>query len=105
MITNSKFVGMIAPHGGTLVDHMLVDAAAQSARERAGTLKRVLLSPMNRSDVEMIASGALSPLTGFMGHADYQSVVHHMHLANGLPWTIPVTLPVDADTASGIEIG
>jgi sulfate adenylyltransferase len=101
----ANFIGMIAPHGGVLVDHMLLGDAAQAARDRASTLTCVMLSPMNRSDVEMIASGALSPLTGFMAHDDYHSVVHHMHLANGLPWTIPVTLPVDADTASGIEIG
>ena len=53
----------------------------------------------------MIATGGLSPLTGFMGEADYKSVVHDMHLANGLPWTIPVTLAVTAEQAARIQPG
>ena len=44
----------------------------------------------------MIASGALSPLEGFMGKADYERVVEEMHLASGLPWALPVCLAVDA---------
>ncbi len=69
------------------------------------SLKEIILSPVSVSDLELIAVGALSPLTGFMGQADYRSVVHDMHLANGLPWTIPVTLPVDASEAESIQIG
>jgi sulfate adenylyltransferase len=60
---------------------------------------------MNVSDVELLATGVISPLTGFMGEVDYKSVVHDMHLTNGLPWTIPVTLPVDSETAKDIQIG
>ena len=44
----------------------------------------------------MLASGALSPLEGFMGKADYDRVVEEMHLVNGLPWGMPVCLAVDA---------
>jgi len=102
---STSYVGSIAPHGGTLVNRRLRGDMAASTREMAQNLKTILLSPMNVSDLELIAIGALSPLTGFMGQADYRSVVNDMHLMNGLPWTIPVTLPVDTGVADGIEIG
>ena len=47
----------------------------------------------------MLAVGALSPLTGFQGEADYHSILETMHLKDGLPWSIPVTLSVDEDGA------
>jgi sulfate adenylyltransferase len=53
----------------------------------------------------MIAIGAFSPLTGFMEQADYESVVDQMRLANGLPWSIPVTLPVTAVVADRLKEG
>jgi sulfate adenylyltransferase len=58
---------------------------------------------MAASDLEMIAVGAFSPLDGFMTKDDYDSVIDTMKLSNGLPWTIPVTLPVDDDTAAGLK--
>jgi len=57
------------------------------------------------SDLEMIATGAHSPLEGFMGEADYSSVVQTMRLANGLPWPIPVTFPVSHEQAARLELG
>ena len=53
------------------------------------------LTEKQTADLDMIASGALSPLTGFMGKADYESTVEDMHLAGGLAWAIPVTLSTD----------
>ncbi len=96
---------LIQPHGGTLVNRLLTDVARDSARDSALTLVQVPLTDTNLADLEMIATGALSPLTGFMGEADYKSVVHNLRLANGLPWTIPVTLAVSADLAAQIKIG
>jgi len=103
--TSTAYVGSIAPHGGTLVNRYLRGDMAEATREMARSLKVITLSPMNISDVELIAGGALSPLNGFMGQADYQSVLASMHLTNGLPWTIPVTLPVDEETAQDIKVG
>lgn len=100
-----SYVGSIAPHGGLLINRLLRGEMAAATREVAQRLKPLVLSPMNISDLELIAIGAYSPLTGFMGRADYHSVVHEMHLTNGLPWTIPITLAVDAETAEGIAEG
>jgi sulfate adenylyltransferase len=95
----------ILPHGGTLVDRRLRGDAREAALERAGSLCRVPLPPMSASDIEMIAIGAYSPLTGFMGRADYECVLEEMRLANGLVWSLPITLPVDDDLAANIKEG
>jgi len=80
---------LIKPHGGSLVDR---------TGERPGDLESlevVTLTAREVSDLDMLASGALSPLEGFMGRADYEGVVDSMRLANGLPWALPVCLAVD----------
>ena len=92
---------LIAPHGGQLINRY-VDAPAQ---DTLVGLKTVALNARTVADLELIANGAFSPLTGFMGQADYQGVVDTMHLANGLPWSLPVVLPVSQAVADGLEIG
>ncbi len=96
---------LIQPHGGVLVNRVLTGEARGEAAARAGSLEKIVLSDLNLADLEMIAGGGLSPLTGYMEAADYHSVVHNMRLANGLPWTIPVTLAVDSEQADRIKIG
>ena len=80
---------MIAPHGGTLVEGYADAEQAQAIREEAESLPSVALNPRQLSDAHMIAQGAFSPLTGFMGHEDYTAVVKTMHLADGQPWSLP----------------
>jgi ATP sulfurylase len=101
----SKNVYAIPPHGGALVDRVLRGGIREAALERAAAMKKILLSPMAISDLELIAIGALSPLTGFMIQADYNSVVESMHLTNGLVWSIPVTLPVTRQLADTLTEG
>ena len=93
------------PHGGILIDRAPTGAERESAIERAGSLTSVTIGSVAASDLELIGNGAFSPLTGFMGEADYRSVVDTMRLANGLPWSIPVTLAVGRDEADALQIG
>jgi sulfate adenylyltransferase len=95
----------IRPHGGALIDRELHGIAREGALERAASLPHIELSEVNLSDIEMIATGALSPLTGFMTQDDYESVVDSMRLSSGVVWSIPVTLAVDEGVASGIHEG
>ena len=97
--------GLIAPHGGELVINM-ADAAEQAAlQDRAQALPRVLIGSRQLADLEMLANGAYSPLKGFFTRDDYLSVVGTMHLTNGLPWSIPITLPVSSEQAEAIQEG
>lgn len=98
-------INLIRPHGGVLINRVLSGDARVDALERARTLEKIILSEINLADLEMIAGGGLSPLTGYMERADYESVVHNMRLANGLPWTIPVTLAIGAEQAAQIAVG
>ncbi len=79
---------LIRPHGGTLVDR------TGERPEDLDALERFPLTSRELSDLDMIASGALSPLEGFMSRADYERVIEEMHLENGLPWALPVCLAV-----------
>jgi sulfate adenylyltransferase len=92
----------IPPHGGKLIDLVLPPQDEARERDEAQKLPKVAIGTRELSDLEMMAVGALSPLTGFMGERDYRSVLDTMHLEDGLPWTIPVTLSVDADEAKRI---
>ncbi|MDP9488524.1 MAG: sulfate adenylyltransferase, partial [Actinomycetota bacterium] len=95
----------IAPHGGELVDRMAPEERRAELLERAETLNKVALGPRSLSDLEMISTGVFSPLTGFMVQEDYDSVVETMHLANGLVWSLPITLSVSEEEAGGIAEG
>jgi len=86
----------IAPHGGRLVQRFADAEERKSWLARVTGLPQIVLTRREISDLEMIAIGAFSPLEGFLSEADYESVVTNMRLANGLPWTIPVTLAVTA---------
>ncbi len=95
-------MSQIQPHGGTLVNALdvRVDVSVLNHLEH-----EIELDNMALSDLELIANGAFSPLTGFMGEADYHSVVERMRLANGLVWSLPITLPVPKELAERIAIG
>lgn len=95
----------IAPHGGTLINRICTPEQKAQFLEQADHLPRICLNQRALSDLELIAIGGFSPLTGFMDEADYQRVVDEMHLANGLPWSIPITLSVDAKQAACLKEG
>jgi sulfate adenylyltransferase len=89
----------IAPHGGTLVNLMADADAAANLSAEAANLPKIVPNERELSDLEMLAVGALSPLTGFQGERDYHSVLDSMHLADGLAWAIPVVLSVSEEQA------
>ncbi|MDP9242110.1 MAG: sulfate adenylyltransferase [Actinomycetota bacterium] len=92
----------IAPHGGTLVDLLVPETERDAARESARNLPKLTVNARELSDLEMLAVGALSPLTGFQGEKDYRAILDGMHLSGGLPWTIPVTLSLNEDDTKRI---
>ena len=87
---------LISPHGGTLINRYLSEPEHAKWISTAASLPKLKLGTRTDSDLELIANGAYSPLEGFLGEADYTSVVNRMRLANGLPWSIPVTFPVSS---------
>lgn len=97
--------GLIAPHGGELVINMASEQECAEWEELAKNLPQVRVSRRQLADLEMLAIGAYSPLGGFMSRADYLAVVDEMHLSNGLPWSIPITLAVSAEQAATLHEG
>jgi sulfate adenylyltransferase len=95
----------IAPHGGQLINRIATESEKAEFLEQADSLPRVQLDERATSDLVMIAIGGFSPLKGFLEQADYEKVVDDMHLVNGLPWAIPVTLSVTEEIAEPLKEG
>lgn len=95
----------IAPHGGHLINRIATPAQKQEFLEQGESLPRVQLTPRSLSDLILIAIGGFSPLVGFMEQQDYDPVVTDMRLANGLPWSIPIVLPVSEEVAEPLKEG
>jgi sulfate adenylyltransferase len=95
----------IPPHGGELIQRIVDSAEREEWQARAAHLPQVPLSERPQSDLEMIAIGGFSPLVGFMNQEDYLSVLKTMHLANGLAWSLPVTLAITEDLADTLQPG
>ncbi len=95
----------IAPHGGILINRELQGKEAEEARQKAATLKKLKLFPYEVSDLEMIATGALSPLQGFMGKDDVESVLDRMKLSAGPVWSLPVVKSITEEEKNSIRIG
>ncbi len=92
--------GLITPHGGRLNPREVHGDAAEALEEKARALPKLALNSRELADLELLANGGFSPLDGFMTRAQYESVVDTMHLPDGLPWSIPVTLSVSRDDAN-----
>jgi len=84
-------------------DRLAALAEVTALTERLFMLPRVELTQRALADLDMIGVGAFSPLTGFLNNSDYDSVVERMRLANGLPWSIPITLSTTEDVAATLR--
>ena len=78
------------PHGGLLVDRRL--DAEEAAALASGPVASLVVTAAEQADLRAVATGAYSPLVGFMGAKQHQSVTESMRLPDGLLWPIPVCL-------------
>ncbi|MGA7989689.1 MAG: sulfate adenylyltransferase [Candidatus Dormiibacterota bacterium] len=95
---------LVSPLGGTLVDLLMTTDELADLEGRATELTSLRLSSTATADATLLAGGAYSPLTGFQRRTDYESVVERAELADGTPWTLPITLPL-GDQARSIAEG
>ena len=85
---------LIPPYGGKLVNLLVCDGERDELVRKANNLLSIQLSPRSLCDLELLATGAFSPLDRFMGKADYVRVLEEMRINNGTLFPIPITLPV-----------
>ena len=99
-------MSLVKPHGSDVLLPLLLEGEALVAElARAQSLKKVVISSRESGDLIMLGIGGFTPLTGFMGHADWLSVCTTMQMTNGLFWPIPITLSTTPTTADTITIG
>ena len=91
--------------GGDLADLRASEAERPGLRRHMEKLPAVKLNARDLADLEMLASGAFSPLTGFMSAADYLRSRDEMRLASGVPWPIPITLGIEEGEARTVGAG
>ena len=94
---------LIPPYGGQLVNLLVQSQEIDGLKAYANALPSLVLSDRSVCDLELLATGAFSPLGRFMGKADYQRVLDEMRLADGQVFPIPVTLPVDPNPEIGLD--
>jgi sulfate adenylyltransferase len=94
---------LIKPHGGSLINREVTGLERERLIEASRNMPALRLSAREVSDLEMIATGAYSPLEGFMDRSDYGSVCAHMRLASGVAWPIPVTLSLTNEQAGTVR--
>ena len=96
---------LVTPHGGQLVSRFAPPDHIEALAEEAASLPEIRLRTTQACDLEMIAGGAFSPLTGFVGRADFESICHGMRLGDGTVWPIPITLPVQDEVKAKLSPG
>jgi sulfate adenylyltransferase len=96
---------LIAPHGGTLVDLNVTPQRAAEIKSHSRDWPSWDLTPRQLCDLELLCNGGFSPLKGFMGKADYESVCNKMRLTDGTLWPMPITLDVSKEFAEKLKPG
>ena len=96
---------LIAPHGGALKELMVPAGKAEQLKQEALGLSSWDLTERQVCDIELLLSGAFSPLEGFLDKADYEGVRDNMRLADGTLWPMPITLDVSAEFGASVKAG
>src|SRR5438128_1658591 len=96
---------LIRPHGGTLINREVTGLEREMLIQASDALPKLYLNSREISDLEMIATGAFSPLEGFLCESDYLSVRSVMRRANGIAWPLPITLSVTDKEAAALHEG
>ena len=96
---------LIAPHGGKLCNLVADEDRAEALKSASGDFLSITLNQRQLCDLELLLCGGFSPLSGFMGQADYEAVIKTMRLQDGSLWPLPVTLDVSAAQAEKIAPG
>jgi sulfate adenylyltransferase len=96
---------LIAPHGGTLVDLVVSPERSAELKEQSRDFASWDLTPRQICDLELLVNGGFSPLAGFMGKADYDSVCDKMRLEIGTLWPMPITLDVSQELGDKLKKG
>ena len=96
---------IIAPHGGRLVNLLLPPDEARTLKGASINFPSVSLNDRQLCDLELLLNGGFSPLTGFLGQEDYESVLARLRLADDSLWPMPVTLDVSEQFAQSIDAG
>src|SRR5512141_1328639 len=86
---------LIPPYGGKLVNLVVDEKERETLLARAPKLSSIKITMRNLCDLELLATGGFSPLTTFMGKADYDRVLRDMRLSDGTLWPLPITLTAD----------
>ena len=96
---------LIVPHGGKLCDLFVHKEKKKQIQKESINLISITLNDRQLCDIEMLLNGGFSPLQGFLGKTDYESVVEKNRLVNGIVWPIPITLDIAEEFSKDICIG
>ncbi len=96
---------LITPHGGSLKNLMVSPERQVELKAASRDWASWDLTPRQLCDLELLLNGGFSPLTGFLGKADFDGVVANMRLADGTLWPIPITLDVPESLARELRDG
>ena len=95
----------VEAHGGALVNLLADEDRSAMLKNISIKLPEIVLNDRQLCDFELLATGAFSPLEGFMTRSDYESVLDRMRLQNGILWSIPICLDISRTIANRLEVG
>lgn len=88
---------LISPYGGKLINLVVTGEERQVLLAEANRQPSIQISARSLHDLELLATGAFSPVDRFMNQADYQRVLTEMRLKDGTLFSIPITITIDKE--------